>query len=86
MAGLDIIRISNEPVMAAKGHYYDMWYWMYGSNWEPKILVYNIGSHTFSTVSQTLNHMNDTYKHQVLAFSNTKKAYPKSLPRSRTHI
>lgn len=69
MAGLEIVRITSEPVMAALGYSYDSWYLTYGPFREPKLLVYNIGSHAFSTVSQSLNHMNDTYKHQVLAFS-----------------
>jgi len=78
VADLEIIHISSEPVMAAMGYFYDKSYTTsdsYGSHSEQKFLVYNIGSHTFSTVSQSLNHISRTYKHQVLALSNTKTAY-----------
>lgn len=51
MAGLDIIRIVNEPVMVVMRYYYDKSYMMYDSHSERKFLVYNIGSHTFSTMS-----------------------------------
>jgi molecular chaperone DnaK (HSP70) len=63
MAGLEIIRITNEPVMAALGNSYDKSYNMYDSYSKRNVLVYNLGSYAFSTVSQPFNHTNDTYEY-----------------------